>query len=67
MVLGQLQQVSVSPGHMVQVGAIMVGSMGVDSLSGDVSVCPKKVDAGKLSQQVHHVEIGELLHGGPQG
>ena len=37
-VLGQSQQVSVSPGCMVQVGAIMVGLMGADSLSGDASV-----------------------------
>ena len=38
MVLGRSQQASVSPGHVVQVGAIMVGSMGADSLSGDASV-----------------------------
>ena len=37
-VLGQSQQASVSPGRVVQVGAIMVGSMGADSLSGDASV-----------------------------
>jgi hypothetical protein len=37
-VLVQSQQASVSPGLVVQVGAIMVGSLGVDSLHGDASV-----------------------------
>ncbi len=37
-VLGRSQLASVSPGCVIQVGAILVGLMGEDSLSGDASV-----------------------------